>query len=72
MSKLKEYYLLIILALILLGGAFYWYEFIPMRLVEACNKKAITEASKEKPEAVLNYYEFAYKLCLRMHGSAIK
>jgi hypothetical protein len=72
MFKLKEYWVLIVIILILLAGSFYWYEYKPMRLIKQCNTKAISEASKEKPEAVVNYYEFAYKLCLRMNGSAIK
>jgi len=72
MNKLKEYWILIVITLVLIGGAFYWYEFLPMRLTKACNAKAITEASKEKPEAVVNFYEFSYKLCLRLHGSSIK
>ena len=72
MSKLKEYYLLIILALVLMGGSFYWYEFLPMRLIKSCNAKAINEAKDQKPEAVVNFYEFSYKLCLRLHGSSIK
>ena len=72
MNKLKEYWILIVIVLVLLGGAFYWYEFRPIRLIKTCNAKAISEAAKEKPEAVVNFYEFSYKLCLRLNGSSIK
>lgn len=68
MSKLKEYYLLIILTLMLMGGAFYWYELRPMQMIKKCNDKAINEAKDQKPEAVVNFYEFSYKLCLRLRG----
>lgn len=72
MNKFKEYGLIIILALVLLGGAFYWYEWRSMMIVKTCNSKAIEQAKDQKPEAVVNYYEFSYRLCLRLKGVATK
>ncbi len=40
MEKLKEYKLIIILVLVVLGGAFYWYEWRPSQIKKECNGQA--------------------------------
>lgn len=72
MTKLKEYWALIVIVLILLAGGFYWYEWRPMKMIKECNNKAVNEAKDKPAEAVVNFYEFSYKLCLRIKGSGIK
>ena len=39
---MKKYYIIVALALVILGGAFYWYELHPLSLKRDCFTKADT------------------------------
>jgi len=67
MNKLKEYWILIVITLVLLGGAFYWYELRPSKIVKLCNQKAIDQADKVERENI-PVYDFTYRLCTRLRG----
>jgi hypothetical protein len=57
-------------ALVIIGGALYWYEWRPTALRKYCNKEA-AEAIKESDSNLgdrLALYEFAYLLCMRSRG----
>lgn len=40
MGKIKEYKVIIILVLIIISGAFYWYEYKPTKIKERCSAEA--------------------------------
>jgi len=54
---------LIILAFLILGGWFYWYEYRPSMIRETCAELAEREADKD-----LFVYEIIYRHCLRKNG----
>ena len=70
MEKLKQYKYIIVIALIILGGLFYWYSYRPAQIRKLCANggiigtsglsKAIIEATKVT--------ETEYTRCLRKHG----
>jgi len=83
MSK-KQYIGLIVLAVIVLGGTFYWYEYRPSQIKKECFTTAQEKAKKllkTKAELSSEYKEeverdlylkddldFYYKNCLRKKG----
>ena len=65
MEKFLKYWLIILLAAIVLGGLFYWYEWRPISIIKNCERSArITESENMG----LISYETAYKGCLRFFG----
>jgi hypothetical protein len=54
---------LIIFAFLILGGWFYWFEYRPSMIIEACSTFAEKEANKD-----LFVYEIIYRHCLRKNG----
>jgi len=52
--------LIIVLAVLIIGGAFYWYEYRPSQIREQCNNFS----ELFSPQNV----EMNYKFCLRDHG----
>lgn len=45
------------------GGLFYWYEYRPAMVREACSEFAEKESEKD-----IFIYEIVYRHCLRKHG----
>ena len=68
MSK-KQYIGIIILAVMILGFLFYWYEFRPYQVKKNCFKET-TEWVKDQEtlEEYSKAYDFYYKNCLRKRG----
>ena len=62
MQKLKEYKYIILIALLVLGFAFYWYSWRPSQIIKKCtNSKNLMGYSIMTPELL-------YKNCLRVNG----
>ena len=66
MGKIKQHTGLILIALLLLVAAFYWYEWRPSQIKKECHEGALVDVvavggSKED-------YESFYKACLRSKG----
>jgi hypothetical protein len=57
--------LLILIAFVFLtaGGLFYWYEYRPSMIREACSEFAEKESGKD-----LFVYEIIYRHCMRKNG----
>ena len=57
--------LLILIALVfsIAGGLFYWYEYRPSMIREACSEFAEKESGKD-----LFVYEIIYRHCVRKNG----
>ena len=55
--------LLIIFAVLSVGGWFYWYEYRPSMIRATCSNLAEKEADKD-----LFIYEIIYRHCLRKNG----
>jgi len=71
MEKIKEYRGIIILILIIILGAFYWYELRPRNIIRECNEniyKLMIENDKSNSEVNRNFYDFNYKVCTRKHN----
>ncbi len=80
----KKYWSIILLAVIIVGGSFYWYEWRPSYVRKDCysqSNKDAKDAMKKKAELSAEYKEAAeggfyskndaevyYKQCLRSHG----
>ena len=72
MEKLKQYKPIILIALVVLGFAFYWYSYRPMKIVENCTNGARERAYDEEfyinqNESRLDYENF-YQRCIRENG----
>lgn len=70
MGKIKEYKGIIILILVVLAGAFYWYEWRPSGIREQCFaegefKQAHLSRIAEERTSVIDDY---YKACLHRFG----
>jgi hypothetical protein len=59
----KTFLALIILALLIGGGLFYWYEYRPSIVRERCSIEAEKRADKDA-----FVYEIIYRHCLRKNG----
>ncbi len=69
MTKLRQYWLIIVIVLILLAGYFYWFQWRPNQITKQCNKEAVEKA--KEPEAfnqAIKIYDALYKSCLREKG----
>ena len=60
---LKRPLIILIFALLIAGGLFFWYEYRPSVIRAECSIEA--EKRADKNEYV---YEIIYRHCLRMHG----
>ncbi len=72
MSKKLSVILIVLLAVIILGLAFYWYEYRPARIYGKCNEQASENARKiaDRPDQTyfITQYDGYYKICLRENG----
>jgi hypothetical protein len=77
MQKSKIWTIIVII-LILLGGAFYWYAWRPVQIIKSCYRQTIakenypdrgqnTYTSEERKNINLNYQD-----CLKFNGLIIK
>ena len=72
MQKLKEYKYIIIIALLVLGVAFYWYEWRPIQIRKECSR--ISQSSYElgsRFRTAINPFaspDERYQSCLRNMG----
>jgi len=69
MQKLKQYWAIILLVIIILGGAFYWYELRPIPIRKKCGEYATNAAEKnnvlsDNSDAVIMFY----KICIVLAG----
>ncbi len=64
MKKIKEYIIIIIIGVIVLGGAFYWFELRPLSIKKDCSWIGIRKGLFDRREATSKEYDF----CLRQHG----
>ena len=62
MEKIKQYKYIILIAVIILGFIFYWFQIRPTQIVKNCTKE--TNNLFSNPQ----FRESDYKLCLRLHG----
>jgi len=54
---------LLVLLVLVLGGAFYWYDYRPSVIRARCSMEAEKRADKDE-----FIYEVIYRHCLRSHG----
>lgn len=67
MGKLHEHKYIIIVALLVLGVFFYWFQYRPSEIKKDCAKLAKNEAQKSWG-LNQNEYDIKYKNCLREKG----
>lgn len=61
--------LLILAVLVLIGSAFYWYEWRPRQIASKCSEKAVEGAKKvEGFDDAVEFYDVIYKACTRKEG----
>lgn len=69
MTKLKQYWLIGVIFLILFGGMFYWFQWRPSQIVKQCDKEAVEKArSVDDGNQAIKWYDVRYKSCLREKG----
>lgn len=69
MTKIKQYWLIIVIILILSGGYFYWFQWRPSQIAKECNKEAVEKAKEVKDGSqAIKIYDICYKSCLREKG----
>lgn len=73
MEKLREYKWIIIIVLIILGFAFYWFQLRPTYIRKECNNKTFLYNSSSNQEPInspawLDKQEKLYNDCLRFKG----
>lgn len=68
MEKVKQYKYIILIVLVILGFAFYWYEWRPNRIYSYCNEQAKESARQNIESDIYKNYDYAYKTCLRSKG----
>lgn len=62
-----------IISLIIIGGAFYWFQLRPSHIYSNCYKKAVEAAIKKCTDCSegrfkIDDYDTYYKMCLRKYG----
>ena len=71
MKKLKEYWLIVLLVLIVLAVPFYWYSLRPSQIIKECNKwKEVNKWNDavERRMLVKVPDEDQIAICLAAHG----
>lgn len=84
MQKLKQYWVIITLIIIMIGAGFYWLQWRPSQIRKTCTKQAMDEAKKTykikaeidislKQAADKDFYlksdfDYDYKICLSSKG----
>ena len=63
LEVLKRPLIILILALLVAGGLFFWYEYRPSTVRARCSTEAEKMAGKDE-----FVYEIIYRHCLRKHG----
>ena len=58
-----QYIMLVVIALLIAGGLFFWYEYRPSLIRAKCSVEAEKRADKDE-----YVYEIVYRHCLRTHG----
>jgi hypothetical protein len=67
MNFIKQFWLLILGILLILGGVFYWYEYRPSKIRMECNEYA-DKRSKDGNLNDAERYVFRYNFCLSEKG----
>jgi hypothetical protein len=67
MEKLNENRYVVIIALLILSGAFYWFQYRPSEIKKTCDEVAKNEAARSYGNREKNY-DFKYRQCLRENG----
>jgi len=67
MDILKKHWAIILLAIVLLGGAFYWYGYRPSQIKKDCYSSSIHMAAQRGNSGSEDYDTF-YKWCLDEAG----
>ena len=69
MTKLKQYWLIGVVVLIIFLGYFYWFQWRPSQIVKQCDKEAVEKASDvDDGNQAIKIYDARYKSCLRAKG----
>jgi len=75
MGKFKQYWIIIILALLVLGASFYWYQWRPSQIRKECAQTSEDKWNEKKDafeidntENARGYYDFYYYSCLHKKG----
>jgi len=69
MTKLKQYWLIGAVILILLVGYFYLFQWRPSQIVKQCDKEAVEKAKDvDDGNQAIKIYDARYKSCLREKG----
>lgn len=72
MKKLKDFWLIIFVILLLTGLSFYWYEYRPSQIKKNCfvstqeNKNEIPKSLSTQQS--INFVEYQYDFCLKQNG----
>lgn len=66
-EKIKKYYPIFIIILIILGVVFYWYEWRPTQIKKECSMEAY-DSSITSPRRPWESPDDYYKKCLRENG----
>jgi len=56
MNKLKEYRLIIIIGLLILGGLFYWFQYRPSQIKKKCASEANLMRKEKCPQGSIGYW----------------
>ena len=68
LTKLNNQKLIVIVLLILvIAGAFYWYEWRPSQAYKFCTKKQLESIKQNKYQSIENL-KFLYSICLSNKG----
>jgi hypothetical protein len=67
MEKIKEYKGIIIIVLVLVLGAFYWFQIRPIQIIKYCSKPKGSYLMQQYIKET-NQSEQVYKECLRGRG----
>ncbi len=71
MEKLKQYWLIILMVLIVIGGLFYWYEWRPSQIRKDCSKETkefLKEMGERQMGDFLSAFNVRYKSCITING----
>lgn len=68
MKKLKEYWMIILLALCFIGVIFYWHEWRPAQIRIACGYKTAEMANKATSALLADQIGAYMEICLMKNG----
>ena len=68
MGRIKEHKFIILIALIILGFAFYWYSYRPTQIVKLCIKVAYERAIEANGDNAQRDVRYFFWKCQKQNG----